>query len=142
MQHQGGPRAGSWVLGWVSLPWAHHSQPPPVTKDSTDSERYGCSPGQRAPGPSSLQPPPKIIHWLCWGMENAHLPSAPDTGDTARLGGSQGHPAVLLCGANPSRNTLLIHLHRSRGTAKEEKLSGARRCLHMGRETNSEHRAG
>lgn len=125
-----GQAAGSHFPGHTTASLHQCPRTPLTVKDMGVALASGYTPAS-----------PKITHWLCWGMENVHLPSAPDTGDTARLGGSQGHPAVLLCGANPSRNTLLIHLHRSRGTAKEEKLSGARRCLHMGRETNSEHRA-
>lgn len=63
------------------------------------------------------------------------------------LGTQQGLGAVrdtLQCCSvvpTPPKNTLLIHPHRCIGTAKEEKLSGARRCLHVGRETNPEHTA-
>lgn len=139
-QHQGGPGAGSCVLGWVSLPWhttasRHQCPRTPLT---------GKAPWVQ-PWPVDTQPlltpaSPKIIHELWWGMDNAHLTSSPDTGHTARLGGSQGHPAMLLCGANPSQNTLLTHLHRTQGQQKGEKLSGVRRCLHVGREASPEHR--
>lgn len=122
--HQGGPRAGSWVLGWVSLPWAHHSQDPPGLKDSTDSESLmGTALATGHPAFSSLQPPQKLSTGSggAWRMLSSpqHQTLVTQQGLRAARDTLQG-----CCGANPSLNTLLIHLHRSTGMAKEEKLSG------------------
>lgn len=138
--HQGGPRAGSWVLGWVSLPWAHHSQDPPGLKDSTDSESLmGTALATGHPAFSSLQPLPKLSTGSggAWRM----LTSAPDTGHTARLGGSQGHPAGLLwCQPLPKHSADPPAPEHRDGKGRE--ALRARRCLHVERETKPEHTAG